>query len=439
MQEVTLIQMLQAREDRVCKQQALLRAYKTNIVCFTMNIAGPVKTSPLIERAFREGLRRLQEHISPACIRAQQTEFPVTGPLALLAVDMQAAVLKAICVQIENTPHIGRLFDMDVLDVDGNKLNRETERTCFVCGAPGRACAARRLHSLNELSDAVQTRMQTYFQETDRVTVAELAVDALIREVQTTPKPGLVDRRNNGSHTDMDIALFTKSAQALRPYFYNCVKIGQETADLTPQQTFTLLRKAGLAAEQTMYDATGGVNTHKGAIFSLGTICGALGRLWQAEETHTDIAAVLAACSAMTADAVRQDFARADNSTAGLRLYKEYNLTGIRGEVALGFPSVMDLSLPVYEKALANGNCENDAAVLALLCLIANVKDTNLYRRGGIDGAEFAASAAAKLLDNGSPTISEVEALDDIFIAKNLSPGGCADLLAVTLFLSALK
>ena len=438
MQEITLMQILQAREDRVCKQQALLAAYGTSIVCFTMNIAGPVKTSPLIERAFRQGLYFLQERIAPKYILTQQTQFPATGPLALLAVDMPAEELKSICVQIENTPHIGRLFDIDVIDKDGNKLSRTDERGCFVCGAAGRACAARRVHSLAELSFAVQTRIVSYFQEADRKKVAALAVDALISEVQTTPKPGLVDRRNNGSHTDMDIDLFIKSAHALESYFYSCVKIGQETCHKTPQETFSLLRLAGIEAEKTMFEATNGINTHKGAIFSIGTICGAYGRLYRPEQTRADICAILAHCGVMTAEAMQSDFANADSSTAGMCLYKQYNLTGIRGEVACGFASVREIGLPAYNKALCDGHSQNDAAVMVLLALIAGVKDTNLYHRGGQDGADFAASQAKLLLKGGTLSMADVEALDDMFIAKNLSPGGCADLLAVTLFLHTL-
>ncbi len=438
MQEITLMQILQAREDRVCKQQTMLQTHGTSIICFTMNIAGPVKTSPLIERAFRQGLCFLQARIAPKHILAQQTEFPDTGPLALLAVDMPAAELKSICIQIENTPHIGRLFDIDVIDKDGNKLSRTDERGCFVCGAAGRACAARRLHSLAELSGAVQTRIVSYFQEADRKKVAALAVDALIREVETTPKPGLVDRRNNGSHTDMDIDLFIKSAQALAPYFYSCIKIGQETCHKAPQETFSLLRLAGIEAEKTMFKATDGINTHKGAIFSLGTICGAYGRLYRAEQTRADICAILAHCGVMTAEAMQSDFTNADSSTAGMRLYRQYNLTGIRGEAACGFASVSKIGLPAYSKALNDGHSENDAAVLALLALISGVKDTNLYHRGGQAGADFAASKAKALLKSGVPSMADVEALDDMFIAKNLSPGGCADLLAVTLFLHAL-
>ncbi len=99
-------------------------------------------------------------------------------------------------------------------------------------------------------------------------------------EVCTTPKPGLVDRHNNGSHRDMDLFTFLDSTTALLPYWHQAVSIGQETAGLLPEETFARLREAGLAAERAMFRATGGVNTHKGAVFSLGCVLGAAGRLW---------------------------------------------------------------------------------------------------------------------------------------------------------------
>lgn len=99
----------------------------------------------------------------------------------------------------------------------------------------------------------------------------------------TTPKPGLVDRRNSGSHTDMDSFTFMSSAAALYPYFEACAKVGRETMDRPAPETFAALRPLGCEAEGEMLDATGGVNTHKGAVFSIGITCAALGRLDRAK------------------------------------------------------------------------------------------------------------------------------------------------------------
>lgn len=445
MPEVTLAQILQAREERVRLQQELLTTYRCPVICFTMNIAGPIKTSPIIERAFAAGLEALNAHLPQQQIRFCSTEISVTGCQAMYAVDFDTLALKEICTAIEDATPLGRLFDMDVLDLTGTKLDRKIvngkSRDCIVCGAPGRACAARRFHTVPQLQAATHTIIREYFATADRARIAGLAVQSLIDEVMTTPKPGLVDRRNTGSHKDMNLTTFLASANALKPYFEECVKIGQETLHLPSEDTFPLLRQAGLSAENAMFQSTGGVNTHKGAIYTMGILCGALGRLWTPEQPIPELQILLAECAKIVRPHVEADFAAIPRTaaTAGQKLYLELGLTGIRGEVAAGLPSVANIGLPAYQKALCDGLSSNDAGAVTLLHLIAQVTDTNLYHRGGAEGASYAANAARTLLDADTyPTPEQIEDLDDAFIARNLSPGGCADLLAVVYFLHSL-
>lgn len=440
MPEVTLAQVLKDREDRVRLQREMLDAYRCPLVCFTMNIAGPVKISPLIERTFHEGLEALLGEIPEHTICEKRVQIAPTGCQALLSVSMEAGALKRICTGIEDKNALGRLFDMDVLDTDGRKLERSQQRGCIVCGAPGRGCAAGRLHSVGQLQAATRQIIEAHFAERDRKLISSLAVQSLLDEVNTTPKPGLVDLRNNGSHRDMQPSTFAASAASLRPYFEECFQLGQISAAKSPADTFVLLRPAGMAAEETMYRVTGGVNTHKGAIFTMGVLCASAGRLWLPESPVADAAAILAQCGSMTAQAMKEDFARADGSTAGQRLYIERGLTGIRGEVSAGLPSVAKISLPVYTDLRRQGLSANDAGSVALLHLIANAEDTVLYHRGGASGAAFAATEARRLLNQSPiPTKRQIESLDDEFILRNLSPGGCADLLAATYFLYALE
>lgn len=431
--------MLLAREARVWKQQRLLEEYRCPLVCFTMNIPGPVKRSPLIIRSFRWGLQQLERDLKGIVYR--ETREEVTGCEAYFAIDADALEVKRLCTQIEDGNPVGRLFDMDVLDESGRKLDRALvngkSRDCIVCGKPGRGCASRRLHSLEDLEMAVHSLMMEHFLNADGNRVAEWAVESLLEEVHTTPKPGLVDGRNNGSHKDMDIALFTISAEALRPYFRECFRLGQATADRPAQETFARLRQAGLWAEQEMYRVTGGVNTHKGAIFTLGLLCGSLGKLWRAEKPIPQLPELLALCAELGDCALKGDFRDLSApKTAGERLYVNRGIAGIRGEAAAGLPSVRNIGLPAFREALSRGLNRNDAGAVALLHLIAQVEDTNLYHRGGTVGAAWAKAEAKKLLP--CLTVPQLEALDDAFIERNLSPGGCADLLAVTYFLGHL-
>ena len=430
MTEVTLQDILLAREERVAKQKEFLAKYHCPLISFTMNIAGPLKTSPLIERGFQAGLRELES--LGFAILAKEVIYKATGCEGYFAVDMDAGALKTLCTQIEEAIPLGRLFDMDVLDTGGRKLDRQGQRGCIVCGSPGRGCAAGRVHSVEELQAATDKILREHFRPTDQAEIADLAVRSLLEEVHITPKPGLVDKRNTGSHRDMDLSTFVASANALRPYFAECVAIGQDTASQSPRETFQLLRQAGLQAEKVMFETTGGVNTHKGAIFTLGILCGGVGRLWSAESPVTSLTLLLKECATI-GQAATEDFSQMDGSTAGQKLYLQIGLRGIRGEVADGLPAVKNIALPALEEGLSKGLSLNDAAACALIQLIAQVEDTNLYHRGGEEGATFAKEAAKAL--GKYPTIAQIETLDDIFITQNLSPGGCADLLAATCFL----
>ncbi len=440
MAEVTLNQILDSREARVKKQKDILNRFGFPLVSFTMNIAGPIKTSPLIERSFFEGIKLLKNSLPQDSIIYQDIEIKSTGCQAIFSIKYEAVKIKAICSSIEESLTIGRLFDMDVINTDGSKLERQTPRNCIVCGSPGKVCVAGRLHSISDIQSVTREIMENYFFLLDKERCSALAVKSLLDEVYTTPKPGLVDCRNSGSHTDMDISTFEKSAHVLKPYFDECFSIGKNTANLSPDRTFSLLRNAGILAEKSMYDATGGINTHKGVIYSMGILCASIARLWLPENPFRCASDICMESANIVKEAVKKDFEQADPTSAGGRLYLKYGIRGIRGEVASGFDSVLKIGLPRY-KELRNKNFNsNDAGAITLLYLISNVKDTNLYHRGGIKGAEDAVEVTKKLLtDFPEPSKKQIEELDEAFIKQNLSPGGCADLLAITYFLYSLE
>lgn len=436
--EVTLAEILDAREKRAELQKKLLAEYSATLISFTMNIAGPVKNTPVIERAFRHGLYQLLFQIPKEKVLFESSRSEPCGCEAFVSVNLSADTVKEICIGIEESSPLGRLFDMDVIDTDGKKLERKKERGCIVCGKAGRECAVGRLHSVEEIVALTNKIITDYFVDFDARRIGKLASECLISEVETTPKPGLVDLRNNGSHTDMSVDTFRKSAHALTPYFTECVKIGIETKSVSYLEAFSRLRKAGQQAEAEMYKATNGVNTHKGVIYSMGVLLGAVGRQWTVEQPIAKRALILSESSDLVRESIIADLAFANGSTAGERLFLEYGLKGIRGEVASGFSSVVNKSLPIYESALANGLTQNDAGVCSLISLIAEIDDTNLYHRGGADGAEYAKKYAKQLLSDKF-NLKSVEEMDSEFIKRKLSPGGSADLLAITYFLHSIE
>ena len=385
---VSLVQMLDARERRVQHQQELLARYHKPLICFTMNICGPVKDSPLIRRGFGRGRQLLRQQFLRAKLTPlhQDAVREVTGCEAFYVLDADPLTIKKFTTDIEDATPLGRLFDMDVIRPDGLKVDREElnleGRRCLICGGPAKVCSSRRIHTVAELQEKTTEILTEARDAQDIADAARLAVRALLYEVTTTPKPGLVDRRNSGSHRDMDVFTFMDSAAALYPYFEACARTGRETAEQPAPETFAALRPLGCEAEGEMLDATGGVNTHKGAVFSVGIVCAALGRLDRS--LWADAARVLAEVSAMTAGLTEKDFAgvTAENAaTVGQKLYIRYGITGVRGQVEAGLPAVLNVGLPVLEAGLAKGYDFDRVGGGALLAILANSTDTNIIAR----------------------------------------------------------
>lgn len=269
--------------------------------------------------------------------------------------------------------------------------------------------------------------------------VADLAGQALTVELLLTPKPGLVDQRNSGAHSDMDLPLFRRSAGVISGWFPRFASLGAMLGGCMPDRgILDRVRAEGLRCEAAMFEATGGVNTHKGAIFSLGLLCAAAGLL-EAEGAAVTRHAVCARVAKLAAGIVERELGQGA-ATAGERAFRAHGMAGARGEAAGGFPTVRATALPVYQNLVAAGRDERTALLQVLLHLMAHNDDTNLVARGGIAGLAYVRRRAAELLRNGgalaSDGLNKLAALDDDLIARHLSPSGSADLIAVTWLLA---
>lgn len=280
----------------------------------------------------------------------------------------------------------------------------------------------------------VQSLSHTIAQDT-----ADLAHRAMLIEVYTTPKPGLVDRANNGAHRDMTVATFERSADAIRPWLEKFVLFGQEHVQSPFAALLPMMRPLGKSCEKSMCLATAGVNTHKGMLFSLSLICAAVGRLWQQGQRLTMTSICHSVAQATQGIVERELASNPAPRTAGERFYHEFGLTGVRGEVESGFQTIRHISLPVYQQAIDAGADRNSALLEVLLSLLAYNNDTNLVSRGGLAGLQFVQQQARSILTSTQALSEErllaLESLDRQCIEKNLSPGGSADLLAITWFL----
>ncbi|NDR58413.1 triphosphoribosyl-dephospho-CoA synthase CitG [Aliiruegeria sabulilitoris] len=273
--------------------------------------------------------------------------------------------------------------------------------------------------------------------------LSRLVHEALLVEVHLTPKPGLVDLRNNGAHSDMNVATFETSAAAIAPFFEQFFMAGVASDTLPATDALPELRRLGLKAETAMLRATDGVNTHKGAIFAFGLALGAAGRL-TAKGAALETGALCDEVAAIAAGIVARDFDGTTRtaSTAGEYIYRRYGMRGARGEAESGFATVRDIGLAAFRAARAQGAGEETSLLAALAALLAQNSDTNLIARGGPEATEYVRREARVIAELGATDcdfVARLEALDDALIARNLSPGGTADLVGLTWFFARLE
>ncbi|KRK48747.1 triphosphoribosyl-dephospho-CoA synthase [Secundilactobacillus kimchicus JCM 15530] len=265
------------------------------------------------------------------------------------------------------------------------------------------------------------------------------AVRALLYEVSVQPKPGLVDPVSSGPHPDMDVFTFLDSSVSLTAYFKACVQTAWSFNDEATLPTlFEQIRPLGIQAEATMFDATSGINTHKGAVFSLGIVVTATAYA----ESH-DRQDVFKIVKEMLVGLVERDFSKvtekAENEmTAGEREYVHFGITGIRGEAEHGYLTVTQVALP--QLSTARGTL-NERLLDTLMAIVGHSVDTNLVKRAGsIDIIPWANDQVSRyFLAGGSRTeagMAYLKQLNQVFLEKNLSLGGSADLLIVTIFVA---
>ncbi|MBB5168229.1 triphosphoribosyl-dephospho-CoA synthase [Mycobacterium sp. AZCC_0083] len=261
--------------------------------------------------------------------------------------------------------------------------------------------------------------------------IAEVAVAAIRSEAELTPKPGLVDRRGSGAHTDMDLDMLRASAEALRDAFVECASAARRLP-IGPDLR-ALIGRIGRAGEAHMLDATGGVNTHRGALWALGLLS-AGAATGGGLAVAVDVAARLALIP--DRDAI-------PTTSHGALARQRHGARGAAGEAQSGFPHVRLHALPALRAARRSGADESTARLEALLALMTRLDDTCVLHRGGPDGLRAVQAGARAVLTAGGIGTAQgrrhFTALDDLCLMRRLSPGGSGDLLSATLFLDALE
>ena len=271
--------------------------------------------------------------------------------------------------------------------------------------------------------------------------IATLATKALLYEVSISPKAGLVSRLSNGSHKDMNFYTFIDSSLALHNYFLNCFDYGQEKLFSCPN-FFKDLREVGKVAEKEMYEATKGINTHKGTIFSMGILLAVLG-VHLKENKKIDLKVLSEKIKEMCKPLLNELEDADSISTYGEKAYKEYHLTGARGLAISGYEIVLLDGINKLKDFCKTLDFET-ACILLLFYYMSVLDDTNIVNRASITTLKEVQILSKELFEENKKTLEKeniknsMSKLNDIFIEKNISAGGSADLLILTIFIHLL-
>lgn len=453
--EASLGEILDAREKRVRIQKEFLKNGAPSQVSFTLNIPGPVKVFPFTQWLFELGDRLLVKAVEEEKgeVLDRRKNKANTGYEGFYSLSLPPGKVKEILTLAEEHHPLGRMFDFDVLDRQGRKISRQElgfdERKCLLCREPAFICSRSRRHSAGEVLAREIEMMESFYIERMSLFIGQIMEKSLLYEVNASLKPGLVDRIHNGAHRDMELLTFVDSAYALVPYFTLCARKGLEFSGKEEELPgmFEELRSLGKESEKIMRTAAKGANPHKGIIFSGGIFCfcagygaGSLKMDFQDE----DFPKVLSRLCRCLTENLLEDYKKLDQvppGTHGEKLYKEYGVRGIRGEAAEGYPHVLDKGISFFEKMLEEGFSLNKAGLLTLLQYIASIEDTNMMIRSDFDTVQKIQREMKSFLSTAGPEqqLEIIPALDAYFVKKNISPGGSADMLALTYFLYFLK
>lgn len=264
--------------------------------------------------------------------------------------------------------------------------------------------------------------------------IGRAATLALHDELALAPKPGLVSFVDSGSHDDMDAHTFMRSLFALRRYFVRIAQLGAAGA------AFRELEACGIDAEARMLTATGGINTHRGAVFALGLLCAAIGAA-QASGGPVDASSVREALRRHWGPALTERSARAPRLPGGLAAQR-HGLRSASMEAALGMPALFETAVPAWQRARRLGLSGTRLRLQVFFEILAVLDDANLAHRGGLEGLAFARTQARGFLAAGGAARAGAPAhawaIHRAFVARRLSPGGCADLLSAACLLDRI-
>lgn len=456
MQEVEEIELfLRDRDKRVEHQEKVLRRSKgLSLATVRVNYPGIEKSNYVTDSIARLICNEISTFYKKHIIFCEEYRSK-EGYIGHFIFDVDHITIKKFLVELEEKHILGRCVDLDVYYLKKNEDSNFEEicgisrnnlgkgpRKCFICNEEARICSRAQSHSIADIKNYFEVKFNEYMdyiKDRDSLDykISQFALKGIISEVSTMPSFGLVSPSTMGSHKDMDYYTFVDSSFVIGPYIKEMASLGYSYHQ--PKEIFEAIRFIGMDCEKAMFEATDGVNTHKGMIFLVGILAAAIAKTMHEKADFERIEEVIKDMC----ENILDDFKDLDNKnklTHGEKLYVNYGFTGIRGEVKSGLPVLFKEIIPSYLTSNLKGH---ELYAHTLLRLMSKVEDSTIVHRQSIEKLHEVQKKAKEILDLGGLESSEgTEAaltFEETCIKDNVSPGGSADLLAVIIFLGEIK
>lgn len=437
------------RDKRVAYQEHLLKENKDKtLVTIRINYPGIEKSNYITDNIVNTIYNEILTYYGKFIVFEDKYKNK-EGIVAHFLFDLDFVNVKKEMINVEEEHILGICLDIDVYTLKNDKvigISRsdlfKKPRRCFICDLDAKICSRAQTHTIDEIKnyfEVVYKNFKDSQKKTDSLAyeVSQMALKAMISEVSTFPSFGLVSPISSGAHKDMDYYTFLNSAVAITPFLKKMFEVGYSY--YSPEYIFDAIRDIGKECEEKMFEATNNINTHKGMIFLMGISMAAIGKALYENKEFYQIQDIIKSMVKNILDDFKE-LHKKEKLTHGERLYLEYGFTGIRGQVQDGLSVLFDNIIDNY---INSDLKENDLYTQILIELMARVEDSTVVYRHDISTLRKVQSDAKDLLNMGGIFTEEgrqkCHHLEDLYIKENISPGGCADLLAISILLIDVK
>lgn len=435
---------LEDRENRVSYQLSLVEKFKLPLLTVRANYPGENKLETLPTEITNIVANEIISIFEDDIVYSEVITS-LEGKIYLFLIKKPPLEIKKNTIFFEETHILGRCVDLDVYDTNGTGLSRSDfnlpKRKCLICEELAFVCGRSMKHSHTEIKDKITSKYieyQNYLKKKEKFStlLSDFSLEGMIYEVSSSPAFGLVTPLTQGSHKDMNFFTFLDSSFILKSGFKQMAEVMFSFLPL--DIAFKKIREIGKKTEKSMFEVTHGVNTHKGMIFLMGIAVGATARAIYEKRKFSEIKNII---SEITRD-ILKDFENLNTKkilTHGERLYIDYGFSGIRGEIKNGLEIIFNGSLPIFNSTLKKTKNINLTALHTLIFLMSEVMDSTIVYRHDFKTLERVKKEMKELFDEGGAFAKPSQyfnLLEKKYISQNISPGGSADLLAVTIFFS---